>query len=134
MDERTDKLNTKKDPGQQLADHCDNSENKLTEEPDTSRRKFTRNMLVGSAVLLTLNNRSAWGAPPALNCISTNLLVSYDTGQPSALTGEQQTEIENWKTIRDNYDGDDDVDKSTSYRTGDVSEVETDTCYLYKPK
>lgn len=100
MDECTDKLKTKKNSVQQMADHCDSSENNLSERPDISRRKFTRNVLVGSAVLLTLTNRSAWGLKVA-PCISTNLLMSYRNGQISALTMEQQQEIDDFERYRD---------------------------------
>ena len=104
MSEGTGKMETKKDSEQQLVNHCDDSESKVTEGPVTSRRTFTRNVLVGSAVLLTLTNRSAWGAK-VVPCVSTNLLDSYRTGQPSALTAEQQQEIDDYERFLndDNY-------------------------------
>ena len=88
-------MGTKKDFEQKLADSCDNSEPKLTMGLGTSRRKFTRNALVGSAVLLTLSNRSAWAATHVV-CASANLLLS--TGPPSAMTLNQSQEVENYKT------------------------------------
>ena len=46
-----------------------------------SRRRFTRNAVAGSAVILSLGNRAAWGGNPANgignNCISHNTMVSY---------------------------------------------------------
>jgi len=90
-------MGTKKDFEQKLADSCDNSEPKLTEGLGTSRRKFNRNVLVGSAVLLSLSNRSAWAATNVV-CVSANLLLSAATGQPSAMTLNQSQEVENYKT------------------------------------
>jgi hypothetical protein len=92
-------METKLDFEQQRVDSCDDSEPKLTEGLGTSRRKFTRNVLVGSAVLLTLSNRSAWG-DKILVCASTNLLMSYRTGQPSAFTEDQQKELNNFEYYR----------------------------------
>ena len=116
MSEHTDKLNTQKKSGQQPPDNC-NAKNMANEGPDTSRREFTRNVLVGSAVLLTLTNRSAWGwgdwGDKKLLCVSTNLLMSYRNGQVSALTVEQQEEIRKFeeylseaKTDPENIGGD----------------------------
>ena len=102
MSEGTDKIVTKKDSEQPLANHCDGPESKVTEGSVTSRRTFTRNVLVGSAVLLTLTNRSAWGANFDV-CVSTNLWNSYTTGQPSALTFEQDAEVKTFEQ----YLGDD---------------------------
>jgi hypothetical protein len=62
--------------------------NPLTETgqlQDPNRRRFSRNALVGSAVLMSLGNRSAWGGQivdsmsiPTLNSFnpSTNMFVS----------------------------------------------------------
>jgi hypothetical protein len=88
-------MEIKKVSEQQLANNCADSESKVTEGPVTSRRTFTRNVLVGSAVLLTLSNRSAWAATETV-CVSTNLLMSYNNGQPSALNDLQNAEIENF--------------------------------------
>ena len=115
MSEDKDKMEIKKVSEQQLANNCDDSESKVTEGPVTSRRTFTRNVLVGSAVLLTLSNRSAWAANEVV-CVSTNLLMSYNNGQPSALTFEQEAEIQ----------------KFNSYPLEDrknVEEINGDTCY-----
>lgn len=118
MDERTEKFDNKKDSGQQMENHYNSSESKLTEGPDISRRKFTRNVLVGSAVLLTLTNRSAWAAK-VTPCISTNLLVSY-TGRGSMLTTEQQQEVENYEHYLNNSD----------YRViKEPEDINGDTCY-----
>ena len=66
-------MSTKKDFEQEMISSDEVLVPKDSEGKGTSRRKFTRNVLVGSAVLLTLSNRSAWGAT-ITTCISTNLL------------------------------------------------------------
>lgn len=132
MSEHPDKLNTLNNSDQQITDHCDDSVDMATESPSISRRKFTRNALLGGAVLLTLSNRSAWGVPKDVMCISTNVLMSFENGA-SALTDDQINEINNFYTVRDNYVGNDSVNRQSSYRTGDVTEVGTDTCFEYKP-
>lgn len=44
----------------------------------SSRRRFTRNTVVGSAVLLSLGNRTAWGARNNDGtCLSASLLASF---------------------------------------------------------
>ena len=103
MSEGTDKMVTKKDSEQPLANHCDGSGSKVTEGPVTSRRTFTRNVLVGSAVLLTLTNRSAWGANFDV-CVSTNVWNSYTTGQSSALTDKQEAEAKAFEYYLGNDD------------------------------
>lgn len=136
-------MGAKKDSEQELVNSGENVVPADDEGKGISRRKFTRNALVGSAVLLTLGNRSAWGASSnTLMCLSTNLLVSYENGMASALNGTQQeTDIENFITTRDNFDSKDSnssVDRGISYRTGDVVEIVTErgaeTCFEYKPK
>ena len=117
MSEGTDKIVTKKDSEQPLANHCDGPESKVTEGSVTSRRTFTRNVLVGSAVLLTLSNRSAWGNN--LVCFSTNLLMSYETGQASALTEPQQQEIDDYE----------DFIRNNSNNIISESEINGETCY-----
>ena len=89
-------MSTKKNSEQEMTISDEVLLPKDSEGKGTSRRKFTRNALVGSAVLLTLSNRSAWGAT-ITTCISTNLLVSYVNGQASALNPEQQLEINNYR-------------------------------------
>lgn len=85
-----------------------------------SRRKFTRNALVGSAVLLTLSNRSAWGAT-ATACISTSLLTSYaQASRP--LNPDQQAEIDRY------YDNVNYTEKLSSDEFPDGDQ----TCYEYK--
>ena len=48
---------------------------------NTNRRRFTRNAIVGSAVMLTLGNRAAWGdgtgGDAPVQCVSTPTLLSY---------------------------------------------------------
>lgn len=115
MSERTDKLNTQKKSDHQLPDNYD-AKNMATEGHDTSRREFTRNVLVGSAVLLTLTNRSAWGLMEnPVKCISTNLLMSYRNGQASGLTAEQQEEVRQFEEY-------------LSEATADSVNVGDDTC------
>jgi len=111
-------MGTKKDFEQKLADSCDNSEPKLTEGLGTSRRKFNRNVLVGSAVLLSLSNRSAWAATNVV-CVSANLLLSAATGQPSAMTLAQSQEVKNYN---DYYD----------QRKKDPENIAGDMCYEIK--
>ena len=45
---------------------------------DPSRRMFSRGALAGSAVLLSLGNRAAWGQP--IGCMSLTTLNSFDPG------------------------------------------------------
>ena len=107
-------MSTKKDFEQEMTSSDEVLVPKDSESKGTSRRKFTRNALVGGAVLLTLSNRSAWGAT-ITTCISTNLLVSYANGQASALNNsDQQLEINNYYN---NYNGE------KEYINGD------NTCY-----
>ena len=66
-----------------------------------SRRRFTRNAAGGSAVLLTLTNRSAWGSWSSgkhsgiknKKCISEHLLMSYRQGNPSYTNSKHEKEI-----------------------------------------
>ena len=55
--------------------------------PASSRRRFTRNALVGGSVIVSLANRPAWGntlTPDDLRCVSAGLFHSFDTvGQVS---------------------------------------------------
>ena len=83
---------TEKDFDQQIADNNDKSITEAAESSGLSRRKFTRNVLVGSAVLLTLSNRSAWGTKELI-CASASLLESYRLANPSRLTDEELNEI-----------------------------------------
>lgn len=76
----------------QAVDNSDQSVTEIAERSGLSRRKFTRNVLVGSAVLLTLSNRSAWGTKELI-CASASLLESYHTANPSRLTEEQLNEV-----------------------------------------
>ena len=104
-------MSTKKDFEQEMTISDEILLPKDSEGKGTSRRKFTRNVLMGSAVLLTLSNRSAWGAT-VTKCISTNLLVSYTNGQASSVANnpDQQSEIDNYfsnHTTEEEYtDGD----------------------------
>lgn len=43
---------------------------------DSSRRRFSRGALAGSAVLLSLGNRAAWGQP--IGCMSLTTLNSFN--------------------------------------------------------
>lgn len=42
---------------------------------NTNRRRFTRNAVVGSAVIFSLSNRAAWGQD--VTCMSTSILASF---------------------------------------------------------
>ena len=86
---------TEKDFDQQMDDHSGVSVTEVAERSGLSRRKFTRNVLVGSAVLLTLSNRSAWGTKELI-CASASLLESYNLANPSRLTDEQLNEIDTY--------------------------------------
>ncbi|CAA0123455.1 Uncharacterised protein [Halioglobus japonicus] len=44
--------------------------------PDPSRRRFSRSAIAGSAVLLSLGNRAAWGQ--TVGCMSVATLNSFD--------------------------------------------------------
>ena len=115
-------MEIKKVSEQQLANNCDDSVSKVTEGPVTSRRTFTRNVLVGSAVLLTLSNRSAWAATETV-CVSTNLLMSYNNGQPSAFTAEQQAEIDNFNRYAiDERKNEEDINGDTCYEVNQPNE------------
>ena len=46
------------------------------EAPNTSRRRFSRSAIAGSAVLLSLGNRAAWGAQ--VGCMSVATLNSFN--------------------------------------------------------
>lgn len=116
-------MDTKKVSEQQLTNNCDDSESKVTEGPVTSRRTFTRNVLVGSAVLLTLSNRSAWGNNPIV-CFSTNTLLSYGTGQASALSTEQQQEIKDYEDF---------LNDSSNNIISVSEDINGDTCYEISP-
>ena len=52
--------------------------------PDTSRRRFSRSAIAGSAVLLSLGNRAAWGAQ--VGCMSVATLNSFNPA-PTGGTG-----------------------------------------------
>ncbi|MCB1700807.1 MAG: hypothetical protein H6985_09875 [Pseudomonadales bacterium] len=60
-------------------------------QPASSRRRFTRNALVGTAVLASLSNRPAWGGGGDHandTCLSASLLASFvanDTNRGNAL-------------------------------------------------
>jgi hypothetical protein len=43
----------------------------------TSRRRFTRNGIVGSAVIFSLGNRAAWGRPVTGTCVSPVVWASW---------------------------------------------------------
>jgi hypothetical protein len=107
-------MDTKKHPEQIMA----KSDEDLVPVDDkgkgTSRRKFTRNALIGSAVLLTLSNRNAWGG--VASGISTNLLMSAD---PNASIGTAQT-----TETTENYD---------NYNTV-VPEPDPTTIFTYNTK
>ena len=59
----------------------------------TSRRRFTRNALVGGTVMLSLSNRAAWGQGMVDNCLSEptwtswvnggDMFVSFDENNPA---------------------------------------------------
>lgn len=79
MDTKTDNVN--KDGA--------NSTLATSAEPTTSagngRRRFTRNMLVGGAVVATLGNRAAWGQTQVTGeCISAGVFDSFTNGFASA--------------------------------------------------
>ncbi len=137
--EGTDKMETKKVSEQQLTNNCDDSESKVTEGSVTSRRTFTRNVLIGSAVLLTLSNRSAWGNSPV--CFSTNLLMSYGTGQASALTTEEQQEINDYEDFLNDSNNNiinvyEDINGDTCYEIGSSDEdgLNLEDIWFYDPE
>ena len=90
-------MSTEKDLDRKISVNSDASVTEVADGACVSRRKFTRNVLVGSAVLLTLSNRSAWGTKELI-CASASLLESYNIANPSRLSDEQLNEIEtyNW--------------------------------------
>ena len=44
-----------------------------SEVPNSARRRFTRHAVVGSAVVLSLGNRAAWGAKEIGPCLSVSI-------------------------------------------------------------
>ena len=67
-----------------LDNSTDNEKNLITDGsstvadgplPSSNRRRFTRNAIAGSAVLLSLGNRGAWGQA---NCMSVATLNSFN--------------------------------------------------------
>tara|TARA_R110002110_G_scaffold91264_2_gene237398 strand:+ start:2441 stop:2809 length:369 start_codon:yes stop_codon:yes gene_type:complete len=52
----------------------------------TSRRKFTRQAVVGSAVLFSLSNRPVWSTTVKEQCVSVGFLnsVGFASGHPDA--------------------------------------------------
>lgn len=44
----------------------------------TNRRRFSRSAIVGSAVLLSLGNRAAWGGGATVGCMSVATLNSFN--------------------------------------------------------
>lgn len=46
--------------------------------PNSSRRRFSRSAIAGSAVLLSLGNRAAWGAQAKVGCMSVASLNSFN--------------------------------------------------------
>jgi hypothetical protein len=71
LDNLTDKNGETDAKGAELgeADQLDNA----------NRRRFSRNALVGSAVLLSLGNRSAWGGGGrSMGCMSLATINSFD--------------------------------------------------------
>ena len=117
-------MGAKKDSEQELVNSGENVVPADDEGKGISRRKFTRNALVGSAVLLTLGNRSALGAPVYDVCISTNLLASYANGTASGLTTEQINTIEDFNNR--NYDPN--TIPNSDFETG------TQSCYRRRPE
>jgi hypothetical protein len=62
---------------------------------DPHRRHFSRNALAGSAVLLSLGNRSAWGQ--TVDCMSLTTINSFDptTGMFASAPGGRPDHNEN---------------------------------------
>jgi hypothetical protein len=48
---------------------------------NSGRRQFSRSALVGSAVLLSLGNRAAWGGDQTVGCMSIATLNSFNPGK-----------------------------------------------------
>ncbi len=110
-------MDSSRDSERESANISDDKIPMASDGQGVSRRKFTRNALVGSAVLLTLSNRSAWGATA---CISTSLLTSYAQAQASRpLNPDQQVEFDRYS---ENYF----ENRSDEYLVGDQ------TCYDYE--
>ena len=113
-------MDSSRDTERECANISDDKIPMTSDGQGVSRRKFTRNALVGSAVLLTLSNRSAWGAT-ATACISTSLLTSF-TQASRPLNPDQQIEIDRY------YDSVNYYEK----RSSDEYPVGDQTCYEYK--
>ena len=69
LDKQTDNENDLAINQQQSTGEADIAQN-------PNRRRFTRNAVVGSSVLLSLGNRAAWGVTPG--CMSVMTLNSFD--------------------------------------------------------
>ena len=99
-------MGTKKDSEQELVNSGENVVPADDEGKGISRRKFTRNALVGSAVLLTLGNRAAWGDPLNVS-ISANLWASYVNGgqniNNASYSPEQKSDILQFESCLEDY-------------------------------
>ncbi len=79
MDTKTDNVN------EDGANDSLATSDQLTKSAGSGRRRFTRNMLVGGAVVATLGNRAAWGQTQITGeCISAGVFDSFTNGFASA--------------------------------------------------
>ncbi len=101
----------------EMVDISDNLASEKTESKGLSRRKFTRNVLLGSAVLLTLNNQTAWGVPSNVT-VSANLWASYTNNGYASFSQPHKDQITAFEECLENYNGkkpDFDVDPHICY-------------------
>ena len=83
------------------------------QRPSSTRRRFTRNGIVGSAVICSLGNRAAWGAVVNGTCLSTvtwtsfrnndDVFISLHTGQPGDHVDDQLAAEKMLKELSDNF-------------------------------
>lgn len=82
---------------QPLNEQDDLAQTALDSESSASRRRFTRNAVVGSAVLFSLGNRAAWGEATNTGvCLSagvTSSLAAYEAGGVASLAAGSEAEI-----------------------------------------
>lgn len=82
-------------------------------KPMMSRRRFTGAGAMTGAVMLTLNNRAAWGSGGGSDstCVSRSMYVSYINGNPSSVA-KHQGAMEDFMDKVDSGRYEEDFDKS----------------------
>ena len=84
-------------------DNADLVQAEDSQELNPSRRRFTRNGFIGSAVILSLGSRAAWGQTAGAECLSVATWGSYVDGgmEFASLQPGNQQKSDIADTIRD---------------------------------